>query len=254
MPLEFTNSDIRTFQQDRLMRIAGNLYPGVDLSEGYIKGQLNVAARDLERQLRVWLTPREVVPEGTPQADIDALKAAGNEVEIEPGYDYSPMMFQGDSWGFIETRHRPIINVTSMTFNFPTPKETIWNIPLDWLRLDKKYGQINIVPLNSAMFLPLNAYLLSVIGGGRNLPLMLRIRYRAGMQDIEDKEPDIWDLIFKMAILSVIDDQYLPMSGSISADGLSESSSWDPHKYRDLISRRVETIRQSLHGVRFMVV
>jgi hypothetical protein len=37
-------------------------------------------------------------------------------------------------------------------------------------------------------------------------------------------------------VLKVIEDGFLPSSGSISADGLSQSLSMDMEKYRDMIS------------------
>ena len=46
---------------------------------------------------------------------------------------------------------------------------------------------------------------------------------------------------------------YFPTSGSSSVDGLSQSLSVDTDKYRDLVDKRIETLSQSLQGIRCMV-
>ena len=88
---------------------------------------------------------------------------------------------------------------------------------------------------------------------GRNVPLMMQIRYVAGLQNASRDYPDLRDLVQKMAVLNLLADLFLPQSGSISADGLSQSLSMDLDKYRQSVAERIETVRQAIHGVRHMV-
>ena len=140
-----------------------------------------------------------------------------------------------------------------MVFAYPSLTGNNFVVPTDWFRIDKKYGRINLVATSSVMTMPLNAFILSVLGGGRTVPLMLQIRYRAGLTEAETKYPDLINLIYKMAVLSILEDQFLPGSGSISADGLSQSLSFDATKYREDIDRHLGDLRDAIHGPRAMV-
>ncbi|WP_431860143.1 hypothetical protein [Azospirillum sp.] len=270
MSLFTKDTAVPDLRNDRLMRLGKGMRPDAAVSDDYLWGKLLAAEKLIERQLRVFLTPREIVPlgaswvtvpAGTPQAEIDALTASGKEVftdgtEVleEPGYDYDPDLWRGNTWGLIELRQKPIIKVHSITFAYPSPSSKLFSIPTEWIRPDKKYGRISLVPVQGAVTLPMNTYLLSTLGGGRLVPLMLQVRYSAGLTNVEVEHPDIADVIKKAAVLSVVDDKYLPQSASASVDGLSQSLSWDAEKYRDAIDKKVATIRDSLQGIRVMVM
>lgn len=62
------------------------------------------------------------------------------------------------------------------------------------------------------------------------------------------------DLIQKMAVLRIIEDAFVPQSGSISADGLSRSFSADAAKFAARVDDQLDALRQSLHGIRCMVM
>jgi len=53
-----------------------------------------------------------------------------------------------------------------------------------------------------------------------------------------------------MALLKLMQGAFLPTSGSLSVDGLSESQSFDLSKYQDDVDARIERLRQSIHGIR----
>jgi hypothetical protein len=228
--------------------------PGTFLSDEYLVEKLVSAERSIERDLRVFLTPREMVTPATPQADVDALVVAGEQVELEPGYDYDPALFQGNAWGLIELRQRPAISVSKVWFAYPAPTNTVWEIPLEWVRLDRKVGRISLIPTQSIIALPLNAYILSAIGGGRTIPLMLHVRYRAGLENAATAWPDLLGIIKRQALLDILDDRFVPTSGSVSADGLSQSISFTGEKYQEEILAKVEKLRTAIHGIRVMVM
>lgn len=241
---------VASLRRDRLLTVASTLFPQATITDDYLLGKLLAAQADLERRLRVFLTPRTMVPTGTDMATVAALAAGGAVIEEEPGYDYEMDLFTGAAWGFLQLRQRPIIAIIRMYFAYPATAGSIFDIPLDWIRPDKKYGRINIVPTSGTAALPLNSFLFSVLGGGRNVPLMVKVLYTAGLANAALTHPDLLDLLKYMTVLSVVDDNFLPASGSTSADGLSQSLSWDAEKMRGQVETRVETLRQALNGPR----
>lgn len=241
-------------RQDRLI-LARSILGSTDaLSDEYLHAQLLAAQADIERALRVFVEPVEVLPEGATQDERDALDDVGTRWVEEPGYDMDPGFFRGESWGYIVTRHRPIISVHSIRFAYPQPFTAIWEIPAGWIRLDRKYGHIRLVPGTQAIAAPLSSWVMQVLGGGRTIPHMIQVRYRAGLANAARDYPDLLDLIQKSAVLRILDDSMPPQSGSISADGLSRSTSIDTSKYREQIDARIDRLRDAIHGVRCMVI
>lgn len=247
------DSALPLFRQDRLLHVIETYAPGATFSDDYLWGKLCAAEADAERQLRVFFGPVEIIPQGSNE-DTAALDAANVRWIEEPGYDFDPDLFKGETWGLIETRQRPIIRIDSIYFAWPAPgMGNVFTVPNSWLRIDKRYGRLNLVPTQNLLMLPLNTFILSALSGGRNVPLMMQIRYAAGLQNARRDYPDLLDLVQKMAVLNLLSDLFLPQSGSISADGLSQSLSMDLDKYRQSVAERIETLRQSIHGVRHMV-
>lgn len=245
---------IASLRRDRLAGMLESYAPGALVSDDYLLEKLVSAERALERDLRVFFTPREMVTPATPQAERDALVAAGNQVVEEPGYDYDPALFAGNTWGLIELRQRPAISVSRIGFYYPAPISLVYEVPLDWVRLDKKVGRISLVPTQTVLSLPLNAFILSAIGGGRNIPLMLHVRYRAGLENAATEWPDLLTVIKRQAMLDILGDRFVPSSGSVSADGLSQSISFEASKYQDEVDHKVEKLRSAIHGIRMMVM
>ena len=241
---------------DRLSLVARRLYPQLNnrVTNDLLTETLMAAEADLSQQLRVWFQPRTIIPISAAPSEAAALTAAGAIVEYEPGYDYDPDLFMGNTWGLFELRQKPVVSIGSIVFAYPSQTSTLYTIPPDWVRLEAKYGRFNLVPTNTTLQLPLNSYLLSTLGGGRIVPLMIQIRYVAGIANIQRDYPNIIDLIKRMAVLRLIDTLYLPQSSSASADGLSQSLSWESAKAHDEIKAQIERLRERIHGVNMMVV
>lgn len=245
---------VASLRRDRLVAALSTYAPDADLSDEFLLERLVAAERGIERELRVFLTPREMVPPGTPSADRQALVDAGEQVEDEPGYDYDPGFFQGNTWGFLQLRQARVISVSRMWFTYPNPAGTLFTVPADWIRLDPKPGRISLVPTSSQVTLPLNAWIMSVVGGGRTIPLMLQVRYRAGLENAARDFPDILSLIRQQAVLDVLQAHFIPSSGSVSADGLSQSISYQAQDYQDAIAKKVKKLLTVLHGGPRMIV
>lgn len=219
---------------------------------GFLWRQYRAAEADAARQLRVFFEPTQVFA-GDPTAD--ELAALGDAPHhVEAAYDYEPDMFRGDKWGLIATRQRPIINVQSVRMAFPAIASAPFDIAQDWLRVDRKYGQIRIVPTGASMATPIAMHLMQIVGGGRSVPQMVTVRYTAGLTDAVNDFPDLIDVIKKMTLLRIIDGMFFPQSGSISADGLSQSTSVDIQKLHDGIDDKLDALRDAIHGPRMIVL
>ena len=254
-PGKFTSE----LKRDRLILAATNLLPNIPLSPEYVYEKLLAAEADAQRQLRVQFVPTAYFPT-TPTSDqIAAL--TGMPWAEDPAYDYDPNMFQGDNWSFIQLRNKPLISVTSMQYNYPSENGLQYNIPSEWFKMDKKYGQLRLVPSSNLSLAMLSGFIIQMIGAGRVIPHILNITYVAGLTDVFNTFPDVIDLVKKMAVLRIIEDAYLPQSGSISADGLSQSMSVDMDKYAERIDVMINGragsnggLKAAIHGIRSMVM
>ncbi|MCK7579812.1 MAG: hypothetical protein MZV65_31735 [Chromatiales bacterium] len=220
-----------------------------DLGSTALWDALRAAEVDAEHALRVFFSPTVVLPESATDAERDALDVAGTRWTEEPGYDLENEFFMGERWGYLVTRQRPLISVERVQFVYPRPASGIFDIPLDWIRLDKKYGHIRFVPGTQAFAAPLSIGILQAIGGGRGIPQAIQVRYTAGLRNATSQFPELVDLVRRMALLRLLQMQFLPASNSISADGLSESISVDFSKDQADIDGHLERLRQVIHGV-----
>lgn len=251
---------IAKMRRDRLIMAAAGALPQVELSDDYLWEKLRAAESEMAHELRVPLVPTHFFPsEPTPEqvADLD-----GQPWALDPGYDYAPQDFAyNDKWGFIKLRNKPLHSVSRVRFAYPGGPTAHYDLPLDWLRVDKKYGQVQFVPSSTAFAAPLNAFVMQAIGQGRTIPLAIQITYVAGLDNVPANYPELLDVILKKAALKVIEDAFLPQSGSISADGLSQSMSHDMDKHRATIDQIINGgkgsnggLMTAIHGIRFGVM
>lgn len=244
---------------DRLMSAAAGVLQGISVSDDYLWDKVRAAESEMAHTLRVPLVPTHFFayqPTDAQIAELDGMAWA-----IDPAYDYSPDMFRGDQWGFIVSRQRPIIDIKSLRFAYPTPEKGFVDIPRDWIRYDAKAGHIRIVPSSPAVFMSMNAFIMTALTGGRSIPFMMQLEYTAGLVDVETQFPELLDAIKKMAVLKIVGDAFLPKSGSISGDGLSESISIDMSEYQDSIDHIINGPKDSngglmtkIHGIRLVVM
>lgn len=232
----FDTADVAAFKSDRLLLAASTYFPDVTLSDAFLLQQLRAAEAEVAQQLKVFLEPTTIFPYEPTTAEIDALD--GKPYAEEPGYDYDADFFRADSWGYLVTRSKPIISIEFVRMAYPDPYKQFYAIPNDWLRPDKKYGTIRMVPASSSFTAPLSAFMMQALGGGRSIPSMIQVKYVAGLKDVktDPRWASLLDVIYKKAVLKIIEGAFLPQSGSISADGLSQSLSVDASKYRDQIN------------------
>lgn len=253
---------VTEMRADRLALAAAAALPSVQLSDDYLYSKLLAAEKDIaQRQLRVYLEPTYIVPDDAPQSELDALEAEGRVFAQEAAYDYDAEFFVGDRWGYIVAKSKPIVSVDSLKFVYPSAMNQVFTIPPEWIRLDKKHGHIRLVPASQSFAAPLGAFLIQALSGGRMIPFMIQLRYTAGLVNVMRDWPDLVDVIKKKAVANIITDAFLPQSGSISADGLSQSMSVDVEKYHESVDLIINGPKGSngglmtaIHGVRLGVL
>lgn len=235
---------------DRLAVAAAAYAPGVTFTPDAILAKLKAAEADLARRLRIFLEPTMIFPADTDPAVIEAQRG-DLPFALEPAYDMTPEVFSAGRWGFLPLRSRPVSAIHEVTLAYPGPANTVWTLPLEWIRLDGHYGHVQFVPTGAmALSGPVSGYLMAAMMSASVIPQMIRIRYTAGLVDADLHYPDLIDLVKKMAVLRLIQDFFLPSSGSISADGLSQSVSVDMGSYKDQIDAGIKTLSEAIHGVR----
>jgi len=230
----FTGNDLPAFRRNRIGPAWASLV-GTELPDNeFLLHEIQAAEADISQRLRTYFEPTKVFPFPPAQSDLDALPV-GMPYDQEPGYDYDTTFFQGERWGFIATRHKPIISVDFIRFSYPAPTLVFYTIPNDWMRIDFKYGQINLVPATSTFTAPLSAFMLQALSGGTTIPFMMQVQYTAGLQNVrtDPKWRNLVDVIYRQAVLNCLKNAYIPQSGSISADGLSESRGFDVLKFQE---------------------
>lgn len=245
-------------RRDRLMSASAGVLQDIKVSDQYLWEKVRAAESDISSILRVPLVPTQFYP--VPPTE-EELAAIGDRVwEIDPGYDYEASMFERDKWGYLVTRHRPIISVEYMRFAYPTQAQGFFEIPQTWIRVDARPGHIRIVPSGVSTFLGMAPLIMASFIDRRTVPNMLQVSYTAGLKDAAHDYPELIDVIKKKAVLKIVADAFLPQSGSISADGLSESMSVDMSKYSESIDEIINGPKGSngglmtkIHGVRMMV-
>lgn len=179
--------------------------------------------------------------------------------ELEEDHDYFVDDYRG--WGFMQLRKKPVIEVTSMKLMYgDMPAITI---PPEWIRLQKRPGQINLFPTagsagglivtSSGIHLGMNSYF-------DYAPGAWKIKYVAGM-GYKDPETGEWvqqidgDLLHyiyclgTIATMTVWGDLIIGAgiaSQSISLDGISQSIGTTQSAMFGGASGRIESMRKDL--------
>jgi hypothetical protein len=246
-------SSVKQFKNESLAFLDKS-FPVDNLTDDYIWDSLLSAEADASRQLRTFFEPTVVIPDDAPADEVARLAASGTKFVQEAAYDYEPNAWNGDGWGYMILRKTPVVSIESVIFAYPKSTSQILNVNPDWIRLDHKYGHVRFVPSGPMMaYGPVSFFMMSAISAGRHIPGMISVRYVSGLKNAAQDYPDLLTVVKRMAILRILKNAFLPQSSSISADGLSQSTSVDVGKWEESIEQSLEVLRQSIHGVRFGV-
>ncbi|SAK98708.1 hypothetical protein AWB80_07574 [Caballeronia pedi] len=251
---------IDELRADNLMQAAATFFTNGTLSDDYLWGKLRAAEASVARDLRVPLVPTQFFPYD-PTSDQIAALPAGMPYAVDAPYDYGPQFFEGDSWGYVAMRQKPVREIQSMRFAYPDPASMVFTVPQEWIRLDQKYGVVRLVPTTYSVQVPLSSFIMQAIAGGRTIPFMLEVTYIAGLENVARDYPDLIDVVKKLAVLKAIEDTFPAQSGSISADGLSESVSVSIEDYHATIDTILYGAKgtngglmTAIHGIRSAVL
>lgn len=248
---------IETLRRDSLLMASKNHFPNIELDDSVIWDKLRAAESEIAHILGVRFRPTTFFP--TPPSDADIAALNGAPWAEDPAYDFEPTMFDGERWALLQLRNKPVSSVKSLKFIYPVVSNDPSPIPAEWIRLDRKYGHLQIVPTRG-VFAGMTAVAMNIFGAGRHIPQMLHITYVAGLENPARDYPELIDVVKKLAVLKVIESGFSGASGSISADGLSQSISIDMDKYHDVIDRVIHGQKGSngglmtaIHGVKLGV-
>lgn len=238
-------SAIEEMQDERLpmiVRLMGGVKPG----SNSIWRALLAAEVDVSVALGVSLEPVEVFPL-TPPTEAELAALGNTRWEVEPGYDLDSAMLGTFQWGTIMLARRPLIKVHEVNFVYPTINEPIYKVPLDWIYPDHKVGMIQFSPRPTSAGLAPSLIGANMMARGGSVPQIVRVRYRAGLTPDHPYMPAIIDLIMRSAMLRYL--KFIPQSSSISSDGLSQSKSMDPDKFKAAIDDELVALRQKINGI-----
>jgi hypothetical protein len=189
------------------------------------------AAEDFEKYLNIDIYRRKYKTKPVSGVDRRAqFWMAGDDylyTDEEFPYDYDPDQWQ--NFGFLQLRHRPVIEVSRFILVGPT-EGSILDL-MEWARLQKDLGQLHAFPRNQMIYGPLlGAYGTILLWQMKRYPQGIEIDYETGYDSADKVDAGLRDMIGKWAavkLLNVIGDGLLPgfASQSVSLDGLSESFS-----------------------------
>lgn len=235
---------LEEMKEDRMPGILG-LIGGKMPSDNSIWRALVASEGEVARKIGVLLEPTEIFPMVPPtEAELAAL--GGKPWAVDPGYDMEGGMLGTFRWASIQLRQRPILAIRSVKFVYPTINTPIYDVPLEWVYPDHKAGLIQFTPKPTASGMAPSILGANMMASGGAVPQMVRVRYCAGLDPTHPRMPEILDLIMRKATLRHL--KFLPQSASISADGLTQSKSFDVDKFADAIEKELGDLRQSIRG------
>jgi hypothetical protein len=191
------------------------------------------AIREVERKIGIYLKPTTIMCNPEERGLVEGVDYDKEEAP----YDYDAKQYM--QYGFLQLFERPVQKILSLKMILPNGNEIIDfmydNNRQKWVKLNKKAGQIRIVPYAG------DPTIFALMGGSQagypfvtgminaNLPHMFHVDYIAGYEAYQIPE-DIRNAVAKIAsinVLGIAGDAVLAGVASLSTgiDGLSESFS-----------------------------
>ncbi len=241
------SADLPSFRTGRLAGMCG----AVDisgLSDDYLWELMLEAESAMARDLGILLEPTEIFPEGEPTPE-QLAEIGDRPYLVEPGYDAPPDFFSTAKWGITKLRQKLLISVQNIQIVYPSQPQPVFTVPQSWILLDRKGSIVQIVPGSSdALSAPLSVFTMQALSAGYTVPQMARIRYTAGLTKDHELYNAVRGLTLRLAAVLLLKNSFIPQSGSISADGLSQSLSMDVSKYQEAIDDEIHKLKDRLKG------
>jgi hypothetical protein len=205
------------------------------IPDWFIANKLRAAEDWYEHTLNVFFGHRRIF--SNPQAR--GIPTTDYDIGV-PALDYTRGLFNESRWGWIDLDYRPIVSIERLFFSYPgTGRAASYEVPVDWLQVKHKFGKVQIVPTHGAAVIAhFNAWVLSVLAGGRGLAQSIYVDYTAGLSNEELKRhhQDLLEGVLIRAsllclpVLTNVISQGLG-TRSLSMDGLSRSESFGSGKW-----------------------
>lgn len=173
------------------------------------------------------LSTRFGVTQFIPERSASELPALDEGSEYEAPHQW-PGRVPGDGFPVLTMRVRPVVEVQAMTLDLPGAIISQFEIPSEWLRVDRATSGVLVAPCGGHA-----AYALAYGQGMMNwrLPMTTWVKYRAGLSaaDLAGKWAPVRRLVAVHAFLTLAPTLSMWMNpgnfSSESADGLSQSRS-----------------------------
>jgi len=212
---------------------------GEPLPNEFYEGKLNVAAAALERECQIRVIRRKIT---------------------EELHDYRVEDYQLFAW--IQLYEWPVISVDKFSVIYPTG-QTIFEFPLEWVKLNKIHGQCQLVPTQGTLSQVIlgrgGSYLPLIYQGIGYLPNLFHIDYTAGFEN-GHIPADVLDAICKLATIDILgiagETIFPPGTTSISAgiDGLSQGLGiMNNGQFPGVFAGKINLYRKELYGERTQV-
>lgn len=241
--------DLPSFRTGRLATLCCST--GIDpskLDDDFLWEMMVEGEAQLAVALGIDLQPTEYFPVVPPTPD-EIVALAGRPWKVEPGYDCTPNFFSASSWGTTKLRTKLVTAIHRVQVVYPPQPQPIFTVPPSWVLFDAPGSVLQIIPGGSgASEVPLSVFVLQTLTSGYTVPHMLRVRYTAGLTPEHEFYQLIRGLALRQGAVRVLMNSFIPQSGSISADGLSQSASMDVSKYQDALDAEIESLHQRLKG------
>ena len=189
------------------------------------------AVGDFENYLKIDIRRRKYKTRPDP-ADVRSpvWRTGVDYTDLEDPYDFDPRLWE--QYGFLQLRHYPVINVHRAALLTVVGGEIMDLIARGWLRVHRKYGQLNFFPMTgTASFGPFGVHG-NIWRAGMNQPYPggFIIDYETGYETSDFVPRGLRNVIGMWATVKALDtigDGLLAgfSSQSVSLDGLSESFS-----------------------------
>ena len=212
-------------------------------SDDQLRNLVTMATNWVEGQIHCPVEPRTVATERYDGEEVD---------EIADGVSYERPMTQGN-WFIIELPYRMVLKVDRLEGYFNRSKIT--TVDRSWISMDKKTGQIELVPSNSAMinwilYGPTFAHYLY---GYQWIPEFWHFKLTYGLQDLATgSRAVVREAIAKKAaldLLVVAGQAYKAgySSESTSRDGISDSQSYTASAVYGIYSATTDEYKKWLY-------
>ncbi len=245
----------------RMAPMLGTYFGGVAPDPTVLSAKLAAGVAELQRKLRFPIVPTYVFPGPSfgavgamPASEQQFIPDASMPFMVESGYDLPPGFLGVGQWGNISLYHRPVLQVIRIDFTYPGMPGASFTCPDSWMQLDRKGGRVHFFPVTGYSEAPISMVALQAVYAAQTIPLMVKARYVAGVDPSLPENADIVEAAYRMAMIQLLRDTFLPQSGSVSVDGLSQSVSADVDKLSATLDATLDTIRERVIGLTYGVL